>query len=199
MILKFDRDVIFEDEELAFQGLSTDRDVNDRILSNFESFKEVRRGDAEENPEWKQPIPYIMIRQGDDIFTYRRLGGSGESRLLDKLSIGVGGHMNAAKVGPSTWDWNLRTNLLRELHEELIFQYDTPIEPKLVGLINDDSDPVGEVHIGVLMIIDIPEGHNVYVRETEVLEGSWVNLYELISESASINLENWSRLALRAL
>ena len=49
---------------------------------------------AEQDPSYKQLIPYCIFRHGDDIFCYTRGTAQGEARLHAKRSIGVGGHIS---------------------------------------------------------------------------------------------------------
>ena len=196
-ILVVEREDLFLGEELTFQGLLTERHLVRTISRGFKHFFEARRGDAEENEEWKQPIPYAIVRKGDQIFVYKRLGGGGEKRLHNQLSFGVGGHMNhVGDVG--NWNVNLMENFSRELHEELeidaeYFEYD------IVGLINDDENEVGKVHIGILIVVDLPEDGNVSVKETDTLEGDWYPIDELKQPAIFEQLESWSQIALGAL
>ncbi len=79
----------------------------------------------------------------------------------------------------------------RELHEELHI-----IDAKQCafrGFLNDDSNEVGQVHIGLVYTIDVTPDQ-VAVRETEKMEGFWVTLEEL--HRSSERLESWSRLLL---
>ena len=54
----------------------------------------VERDHAERNPALKQIIPYTVVQVEDRVLLLRRLRTGGERRLHDKLSIGVGGHIN---------------------------------------------------------------------------------------------------------
>src|SRR5437763_6658516 len=92
IIIVAPRSYVFEDEELSFQGTLLSKVKIDAIVKNLsESWELMRRGDAEENECFKQPIPYAVIQRGDKIFVYERLKGAGETRLHNKLSLGVGG------------------------------------------------------------------------------------------------------------
>lgn len=192
-ILVVDREYLFMNEELIFQGLLTDDEQIETIMENFKAFKEVRRGDAETNEDWKQPIPYCMLRRGNEVFLYKRLNTGGEERLHDALSIGVGGHMN---YEGSTWDFNFIENMHRELEEELDISSQT-FQPEVIGLINDDHDPtgVGKVHIGILVLIDLDADASVCVRETDKLEGSWIRIRDLRKTPLFDSLESWSQIA----
>ena len=48
----------------------------------------LARAQAEDDPTFKQLIPYIVLTCGDRILHYRRGSGSGEKRLLKKTFAG---------------------------------------------------------------------------------------------------------------
>jgi predicted NUDIX family phosphoesterase len=197
-ILVVSRDILFQSEELVFQGVNSDRLIVDKIMNNLASnYTVMRRGDAEEDPTYKQPIPYAVIKRGEEIFMYKRLSGGGEARLHEKLSIGVGGHMNAIKELESFQDV-LMENLKRELEEELSFS-NSNYSLKPFGLINDDEDEVGKVHIGVLVFIDVTQDTEVTVRETDQLSGSWNTIENLLRLENFNKLESWSQIAATAI
>ena len=199
MILAVDREHLFESELLTFQGVLIDPKEIRRIMKKFKKYKEVRRGDAEVDLTLKQPIPYAIIRRGEEVFVYKRLKGGGEKRLHNRLSIGIGGHMNRVN-DIHNWNSNLMINFFRELYEELeISNVSKPLEPKIVGLINDDDDDVGIFHIGILMVVDLPEDAEVRVRETEKLEGYWVLIKYLTESGLFEELETWSQFAVEVL
>ena len=77
----------------------------------------------------------------------------------------------------------------RELDEELHIEGETTL--RKIGIINDDSNPVGAVHLGLVQLV-IAHG-DVRVREQDVLEGSFVEpreLRRLLGDGA--NFETWS-------
>lgn len=197
MILVVDRDILFEGEALAFQGITTDKAHIKRIMRNFKQYKEVRRGDAEQDTTMKQPIPSVIIKRGDEVFVYKRLSAGGEARLHDQLSLTVGGHMNRIN-DVRDWTFNLEVNMHRELEEEVEITglYDSP---KLIGLINDDSNDVGEVHIGILYLLEISSHADVVVRETDTLEGCWIRTKDLNKAGLFEAFETWSQLATEVL
>lgn len=193
-ILVVKRDTLFRNETRKFQGLETDSRKQGEILSTIDHHFEIMvRSEAEEDPTYKQPIPYVIIRQGKRFFLYERLKGSGESRLHHQLSLGFGGHMNPI-AGETSFPSLLRENLERELEEELYIESKrntlTPI-----GLINDDENKVGRVHIGLLYIMDLDDSATVSIRETEKLKGEWVDLRTLKNPQIVDRLETWSQIA----
>jgi Predicted phosphoesterase (MutT family) len=187
------------DQDLTFQGTEQRRqkvaELEDRMAAHYQV---MRRGDAEQDPEFKQPIPYALLRKGDRYFSYERLGGGAEQRLHGKLSLGVGGHMNQVD-GEENFRELLAANLKRELTEELILTGADLSQIRTIGLINDDASEVGRVHIGVLVIVDLPDDCLVTVKEKDKLSGSWRNFSALREKEVYRRMESWSALALDAL
>lgn len=140
---------------------------------------------AEQSPDWKQLIPYVVVRDGERIFLMERTDAGGDPRLHSKASIGVGGHLNPVDEG----DDPLTVGLRREWAEELIADWEPDF--RLVGLLNDDSNPVGSVHLGVVFEVEA-EGRPVQVREVDKLSGRIATLAEV--EAAWPRLETWSQL-----
>jgi len=151
----------------------------------------VERRHAEEDASLQQIIPYILIVRGDEVLLLRRSKKGGDARLHDKLSIGVGGHINP----PDAEDGDPITACARrEMDEEI--EVDTEVSPVAVGIINDDSNPVGSVHFGLVYVGRVPAGTEVRVRETELLSAEFVSRAHLkdIATDPSKNLETWSQL-----
>ncbi|QDX94610.1 hypothetical protein EEL30_21430 [Brevibacillus laterosporus] len=190
-ILVVKRTELFDNERLVFQGIEKEPDRITKLMSNISNhYCVMRRGDAEENPSFKQQIPYVVIRKGNELFMYKRLSGGGETRLHDKLSLGTGGHMNQEDT--NSFEEVLEANLLRELEEELDIQA-TDREFNTIGFINDDLEEVGKVHIGLLVTLDLDGSATVDVRETEQLEGEWTTIDELLKPNTYERLESWSK------
>jgi predicted NUDIX family phosphoesterase len=121
------------------------------------------------------------------------LKGAGETKLHNKFSLGVGGHMNYVE-NTNRFDEVVFENLHREIEEELhVFSTVKP-EIKFIGLINDDSNEVGQVHIGLLVVIDVHKDTIVEVRETEELAGKFISIDELKEKEVYERLENWSKI-----
>ena len=147
----------------------------------------VRRGDAEEDPSHKQVIPYLVLRDGERWFLMRRTRAGGDARLHDLGSIGVGGHLNPG-------DGDVVGGLRREWREEVDADFVPEFAP--VGLLNDDTTPVGSVHVGFVYTADAA-GRPVAIRETDKLIGAFATTEEV--EAVRDQLETWSRLAFDAL
>jgi predicted NUDIX family phosphoesterase len=201
-------EIFGENDEHVFQGLLTDKEKVDSIMESIAQNIEVRRrGDKDDpsasshnmeiNENYKQPIPYAIITRGDEVFLYERLKGGGEKRLHNQLSIGVGGHMN--DLNGDGFNEDLWENLRRELSEELVINSVGAIKINTVGLINDEENEVGRVHIGLLVMVTLPVESMVEVREKEQLDGSWVRIKDLRKTPLFENLEAWSQIAVEAL
>lgn len=193
-IIVASRTSVFNDEELAFQGVNSNQSTVKQITENIaNSFSVMRRGNAEEDKDYKQPIPYAVLKRGDEVFIYERLTGGGEDRLHNQLSLGVGGHAN--DTGEDNFDELIINNLNRELEEELIINHDQELDMSLeyAGLINDDENDVGLHHIGILSIIELPLNTDVQVRETEQLKGGWISIQNLKKQDTYQDLESWSQ------
>jgi predicted NUDIX family phosphoesterase len=142
----------------------------------------VARPVAEVSPEYKQIIPYVALRNGDDFFVLRRTSKQTESRLHDKVSLGIGGHIN-----PDTP--TLLGGLQKELEEEVAVP--EPYQLQFIGILNDDTTDVGRVHLGAVFVLDTPS-RDVVVRETDKMTGSWRARGEL--ESLRDAMETWSQI-----
>jgi predicted NUDIX family phosphoesterase len=145
------------------------------------------RSAMEADPAWKQVIPYPVLRDGDAWYLMRRTKAGSDARLHDRFSIGVGGHVNPEDGG---LDGDLTTALRREWHEELVVDF-VP-EFRFVGLLNDDTTPVGQVHLGLVYEGDAA-GRPVAIRETDKLSGQFASAAEVAA--VSDRLETWSRIA----
>ncbi|ATY28365.1 hypothetical protein AB0857_00605 [Bacillus velezensis] len=193
IILAAPRSDVFQNEMLTFQGVNSEDERIVNIMAQIEAhFFEIRRGDAEEDPRFKQPIPYVVIRRDDEVFVYERLAGGGESRLHNKLSLGFGGHMNPVE-GAASFSEVLKQNTNRELAEELYIREEDKQNIVTLGLINDDENDVGKVHIGILSALQLASAAQVEVKEKDQIAGRWMKLSELKEENVYQRLEAWSQ------
>lgn len=179
----------------TFQGLETD---TGRYLpafldptNNFFLDREL----AEDDPSHKQIIPYAIFHHDGRYLSYVRGKKSGEQRLAAKTSIGIGGHINASDfstdhLGVETYN----NGVSREIAEEL--DIDGSYSHKIIALINDDSNEVGQVHLGVIHLVELSSS-GVRSNEDAITELKFQTLTELQANAG--NLETWSRTALGAL
>ncbi len=164
------------------------RDYRSRVLA----YGEFRvRSEVEHDPSMKQVIPYLIVRHDSRVFVFQRASSSAEPRLRGKFSVGVGGHVNRSDVerAADMVDAGLR----RELLEELVVR--GTWRPRLVGVLNDDTNPVGQVHFGLVHVVDV-DTSDVKVREPHSLSGRLVDTGEL--RALRDRMETWSQFILDA-
>ncbi len=177
-----------------FQGFSAeaDRYLGALLVPGLATFR--ARRDVEDDPAFKQIIPYVIFRAGGLVFTYRRGPSQGESRLHRLRSLGVGGHVAEADAdGRGTLD-AFEMALRRELDEEVSVVGDLKITR--VGLINDDSNPVGSVHLGVVHLVEL-DRPDVRPREAGLADPEFLDADGLRRHEAEF--ETWSRICIAAL
>ncbi len=176
--------------------IDVDRFLLPILASNQLSYRP--RAAMEVDPSFKQLIPYVVMQWTDPndglvhVFTYTRGGGSGESRLRAKRSIGVGGHISSEDADGD--DDPYLTGMRRELDEEVTIECDYIDQRE--GLLYDPSNEVGRVHLGVIhrFTLDQP---TVTSNEAELRDGEFLTVAELRSQYD--RLETWSQLCLDAL
>jgi predicted NUDIX family phosphoesterase len=169
-------------DEAGWYGLRTDG--LDAFVSAVERQGRYEpRALMEQDPSFKQIIPYLVLRDGLRYFLMQRTNAGGDVRLHGRFSIGVGGHLNPG-------DGGLLGGLQREWAEELVAGFVPDF--RLVALLNDDTTPVGAVHLGAVYLADA-DGREVAIRETDKLVGSFVDPGEV--GAVAERLETWSQLA----
>lgn len=195
-IIVVSREILFDNEKNAFNGFLSKNDVQgEEIFNTFKNYEVKRRGDMEEDPSYKQLISYCLLEnENDEILVYQRLSGGGEERLHGQSSVGVGGHMNNV-VGADSINEVLRVNAQRELNEEVGLSEDRSQNMEYIGFINDDTNAVGKVHIGVVFKIKV-KSSDVEVRETDTLKINWISQDEINDLN---HFESWSALILKDL
>ncbi|HWB03654.1 MAG TPA: hypothetical protein VG796_11565 [Verrucomicrobiales bacterium] len=176
----------------AFEGLTTEVE---RYLPAFLDPKNnyfLARDEAEEDPGHKQIIPYALFHCNGRLLHYVRGGKSGEKRLADKGSLGIGGHINSEDAAQASMEKDTYlTGVEREMNEELLFN--TAYRQRIVALINDDSNEVGQVHIGVVHLFDL-DSEDVAANEAPITGLEFLSRPEL--ELRREKLETWSTICL---
>lgn len=180
------------DELGAFQGLGREPQRYIEAFLKRENNFFSPRSTAETDPSLKQIIPYAVFTHEGKILHYVRGAKSGEKRLVAKGSIGIGGHINDEDESLFSFDNDAyRAAVHREIEEELKFE--GGYQDRVAALINDDSNPVGEVHLGVVHIVEL-QHDQVSAGEKAIAELGFLTVEEL--RARRDNLETWSQIVL---
>tara|TARA_R110000851_G_scaffold39729_7_gene100736 strand:+ start:11515 stop:12147 length:633 start_codon:yes stop_codon:yes gene_type:complete len=151
------------------------------------------RHEAENEPSFKQLIPYCVIRKRDKFLTYARAKGSGEERLLGNRSVGFGGHVDEdEEVEDTTNSGLIGYAAARELEEEIGLQDKDVLKAFAAGVINNDKDEVGKVHLGILIQFEVADSWEPTQLEAGVADLKWQTIDELFETSESY--EVWSQM-----
>jgi predicted NUDIX family phosphoesterase len=187
MILVVRRDLF--DQLGSFQGLCFDIDrYLPALLDRTHNFF-TPRGAAETNPELKQIIPYVILTHGERVLHYVRGKKAGEQRLVAKGSIGIGGHMNDGDEGLFALDLDAyNAGVQREVREEL--RLNSAFTNTPVALLNDDSNEVGRVHLGVVHLFRL-ETPDVTKGEAMITDLQFLDRAELFRRRDA--METWSQ------
>jgi predicted NUDIX family phosphoesterase len=181
-ILVVKRDELFKTMP-AWAGL---KKVNfAQYLNLIQEKKEfLPRSLMEQDPNYKQIIPYLVFSYNDRYFLMQRTAQATEQRLQNKYSLGIGGHIRKEDMQTdSLFDW-----ARREFHEEVNYTDSFEIEP--LGMLNDDSNAVGQVHIGFVFLLK-GSSSNISVK-SELKSGQLVDMQEMQYYVAK--MESWSQM-----
>lgn len=150
------------------------------------------RSRVEDDPSFKQLIPYVVLRCHDQLYCYARGSKGTEQRLHAKISFGIGGHI--CRQDTAGGQDAYRVGFERELQEEVAI--DSAYEERIVGLVHDDSTPVGAVHLGIVHVIDLEKPA---VRPVDpALAQARFHTLEEVNEFRD-RLESWSAFVLEHL
>jgi len=180
LILVVKRDTLFPNG--AWQGLKTINPEN--YLELIQKNKEfLPRMLMEQDPTYKQIIPYLVFKHEDTYFLMQRHKKASETRLQSKYSLGIGGHIREEDMNNCTLvDW-----AKREFEEEIDYSGSLEIAP--LGVLNDDSNPVGKVHIGFVFLVT---GNSAQIKVKEELQSG--KLYTLTEcEEFYPFMETWTQ------
>jgi predicted NUDIX family phosphoesterase len=180
----------------AFNGLALDAQkyIDKLFVSGVPRFME--RSKAEIDPSYKQLIPYVVMSCNGKYLSYVRGKRAGESRLVAKRSIGIGGHINPTDDMPlfgNFYDTYLAA-VQREVAEEVFVE--TKYKDRIVALLNDDLNEVGQVHLGIVHLWTLDEP-KVNRREQMITQMSFMTISEL--QVIRDTMETWSQICLDGL
>ena len=194
------KELFGHDDQYAFTGFKRKEawDVDLEEVLGRHSFYAPRKtsnkeDDVEYQEDLKQIIPGVVFLYQDKIFTYTRLSGSGEARLVGRNDLMIAGHINPADQGnPANQKRTYEETFWKALHREFNEEVDFADSYSLVhvGYVNCDVTPVDKVHFGLFYIID-GRSPDISVRETDALQGSLKSCEEI--ERLDPPLREWQK------
>ena len=175
-----------------FQGFCGEIDRYLEVILNPQHASYRPRPEMEQDPTFKQLIPYCVFRCNGEVFYYQRGTAQGEARLHAKRSVGVGGHVSTLDMDGDLTPY--LEGMKREIEEEV--EIGTGWQEKCVGLINDDETEVGKVHLGIVHIFDL-DNPKVRPREKSMINAGFARPSELVLQID--DFETWSQICLKYL
>lgn len=161
---------------------------------------------------YRQILPYTIIRQraADNRYQYhvyrRPSKGTGEARLAGNVSMGFGGHIDLVDVIIENSVIDLFATITVSVDREVLkeeLKGATPEDQERMKEIKisfanefilDDSNDVGRLHVGLIMLIDLPSDIKVICNEEELTGMKAMEGKELLESGEP--LENWTRIYL---
>jgi predicted NUDIX family phosphoesterase len=175
-----------------FHGFRPADDAFRRVLLDPAHLGYRPRGEVETDPSFKQLIPYVVLRCAGELFHYTRGASGTETRLRALRSVGLGGHITR-EDGPTAAD-PYRAGMLRELAEEV--QIQAPWTERPFGFIYDGRTAVGQVHVGIVHLIELEEPL-VWPREAAIDDTGFAPVRDLLRRRD--DFETWSQFVLEQL
>lgn len=214
---KFNEQILVVAREILkinWQGLKTSNLENYlEIIKTQPQFK--ARGLMEQDETYKQIIPYMIFKFEDQLFLMQRAMQASEERLKHKFTLGIGGHVreldlkkletkknlspnNTLNYSPNREQNNsvVKNNLAdeifawaeREFHEEI--EYHGNLKITTLGLLNDDSNSVGRVHLGLVLLL---QGDSPEIKIKSELQSGFLCQITACSEFLE-RMESWSQI-----
>lgn len=154
---------------------------------------------AEHDENYKQLIPYQVLKHNNKYFVYERATKGGEARLHNKLSLGIGGHINSEDTDNNTFHnyplGSYNNGKKRELNEEIPLN-GTPYVYKTVAALYDDSTEVGRVHFGFIHVYELENTLDIHVTDNKLNPKGWWTREQLIEGDGVSAFESWSQIVI---
>ena len=169
------------------------------------------RPHLENDQNFAQIIPYVVFENNGKILAYIRTSAGNETRLHNKLSIGIGGHVDAidshidGNTGVISLLDTLEKSARREIMEELAVSEEDAnrLEFSWTHLIHSNETEVDGLHMGFVAVVDItlmPEIIDYAQIEDAIGQVHWLDIDEIkqltAPDTANTSAETWTRIIL---
>ena len=183
LIAVIKKDILFEKTQYR-EGIFN---YDFKIIHNITQYQEeMARYLAEEDYNYKQIISYIVFTHENSIFLMERSPKASEQKLKNKLSLGIGGHLNKTDLAKEINSWGTR-----ELYEEINYHDDFYIQP--IAMINDESNDIGKLHFGIVYLMHAQS--NTISIKSELKSGKIITQKKCLIDYYD-RLEPWSKLVI---
>lgn len=146
-----------------------------------------RTPQLEQDTQWRQIIPYVLVSHTGKLLMYQRAKASMDKRLHAKFSLGFGGHTNTqdsqAGINP------IICGRTRELSEELQLSQAPNFE--FLGTLNISQTPIDQFHLGFVYKANATSPEYAINEPESFTWSGWSSLGE-IAEKFDF-LESWSQ------
>ena len=198
------RSKILDDLGVRFQGIKTSwKQLTSRLIQDKYCFY-VERYEAEQNPNLKQVLTYVIVSQESKVLSFVRGTFTHAAKYLrGSRCIGFGGHVaeNDRNIFNLT-DYGIKSNAVRELTEELelpnSISKNLTNKLELIGVLNDDSNDVGRKHFAFLFRLNLNSDESwpsPKRGERAVAQLGWIDVTSGMPPLHEF--EYWSQLCLR--
>ena len=177
----------------VFQGLSLEVENYLPVVTSSSRLVYRNRSEAEQDKRFKQLIPYVLLIRNGKVLRYRRGRGGQETRLHGLYSVGIGGHILEEDLGLFSSSAGYQDGMRRETAEEVAVE---ELNEAAVGVINDDSTEVGQVHFGVVHIMHVAN-ETIAGRCSSIVGPEFIPISEAMRDPSGY--ESWSRFCLEKL
>lgn len=155
-----------------------------------------------------QWLPYLTLRdEQGNYFVYRRPVQGTETRLHNKFSLGLGGHVDTIPGKGVSLARHLAEEAMRELKEEVGLSED--LTDTIETMINEGDfqilrvnqpGTVEAVHMGMSLILDVKREWITNVANEEVARPEWVRMQEWLNSIDSYgSFEAWSDIVAKSI
>src|SRR5262249_35192985 len=137
---------------------------------------------VEKDNTFKQIVTYVAVVKNGSVLCYERGAYSAvQNELVGRKSIGFGGHISETDYDLFSIDTlGVFANARRELWEELSLPPSAvDYEPRIIGLINDNSTAEGNRHLAIAMMYQCAEHVDPVKSELEIRNLHWKPLVGL--------------------
>lgn len=217
---KMDKNILVtkkEDLDNLSYLLKYSNDYNTLYLSTKKNFFFSKRGPAETDESLVQIIPYAYIINPDKthIIIYTRTLSGGEQRLHNKISVGVGGHIDEethTSLPTDQYTVDIYSEALREVFEETRISKADIRSVSYKDTIYMTYPEVCKYHVGILLEVQVPLNimmkslsleNDGEIKASVIKLNKLYDIYQKNSETLKTNkeseIEDWSLLVIKSI